>query len=366
MATQPQSQTKTVGTTATFNVAVNGTAPFLYFWYKNGVQISGANSSSYTTPSLTNADNGNTYYCIITNCSNLSQVTSSTATLSINTPCAAVSMATQPQNQPQTAGTTATFSVAVNGTAPFLYFWYKNDTQISGTNSSSYITPTLTASDNGNTYYCIITNCNNTYQIITKTATLNVNNACVGVTISAQPKNQSANTGSTATFIVSANGTPPFVYRWYKNGVQISGANSSSYTTPTLAASDNGNTYYCKIFNCNSANQVLSDNVTLTLATGCIGVTINNTLSSQSAIVGEKVTWTVSTSGTAPFNYQWYKNSSLISGQTNSSYTTPSLTLSDNSNTYYCYVTNCSNSKNSKSNTATLSSHSKQCKCNFF
>ena len=84
MSTQPQSQTITVGSTATLSVGVNGTSPFLYFWYKNGVQVSGANSSSYTTPTLTISDNGNYYYCIITNCSSTYGVTSNNATLTVN------------------------------------------------------------------------------------------------------------------------------------------------------------------------------------------------------------------------------------------------------------------------------------------
>ena len=229
IGTQPQNQTANVGSTATFSVSANGTAPFSYFWYKNNIQISGANSSSYVTPTLTASDNGNLYKCIITNCTNTYQAISNNATLSVNSPCTSVSIGTQPQNQTANVGNTATFSVTANGTAPFSYFWYKNNIQISGANSSSYITPTLTASDNGNLYKCIITNCTNTYQAISNNATLSVNSPCTSVSIGTQPQNQTANVGSTATFSVSANGTAPFSYFWYKNNIQISGANSGSH-----------------------------------------------------------------------------------------------------------------------------------------
>src|SRR5664279_2079038 len=109
MATQPQNQTQTIGTTATFSVSVNGTAPFSYFWFKNGAQISGANSSSYTTPTLTSADNGNTYYCNITNCNSQSGVTSNSATLTVtgSGSCTAVTISSQPQNQTVSSGSTA-------------------------------------------------------------------------------------------------------------------------------------------------------------------------------------------------------------------------------------------------------------------
>jgi len=84
ISTQPQSQTKTVGITATFSVSASGTPPFTYQWYKNGSSISSQTNSSYTTPTLTSNDNGNTYKCYITNCNGNSNITSNTATLTVN------------------------------------------------------------------------------------------------------------------------------------------------------------------------------------------------------------------------------------------------------------------------------------------
>ncbi len=354
ITTHPQSQSATVGSTATFSVTVSGTAPFLYFWYKNGTQIPGASSSSYTTPVLAISDNGNTYYCIVTNCSSTFQAISNTATLTVTNPCTAVSITTHPQSQSATVGSTATFSVTVSGTAPFLYFWYKNGTQIPGASSSSYTTPVLAISDNGNTYYCIVTNCSSTFQAISNTATLTVTSPCTAVSITTHPQSQSATVGSTATFSVTVSGTAPFLYFWYKNGTQIPGASSSSYTTPVLAISDNGNTYYCIVTNCSSTFQAISNTATLTVTSPCTAVSITTHPQSQSATVGSTATFSVTVSGTAPFLYFWYKNGTFIPGATSSSYTTPVLAISDNGNTYYCIVTNCSSTFQSISNTATL------------
>lgn len=91
--------------------------------------------------------------------------------------CTPVAISSQPSNQTVTSGTTATFSVGVTGTTPFLYFWYKNGTHITGSSSSSYTTPILSSSDNGNTYYCIVTNCNSMQQAISNTVTLTVNSS---------------------------------------------------------------------------------------------------------------------------------------------------------------------------------------------
>ena len=93
--------------------------------------------------------------------------------------CDSAIITTQPTNQKATVGGTATFSVSVSGTSPFSYFWYKNGLfQANTTNSSSstnaYTTPALTASDDGNYYYCLITNCSSTYECHSDNAYLTI------------------------------------------------------------------------------------------------------------------------------------------------------------------------------------------------
>ena len=68
-----------LGRTATFAVTASGTAPLIYQWYQNGSAIGGANSTSFTTPVVTTADNNTTYSVTISNAAG--SVTSSTATL---------------------------------------------------------------------------------------------------------------------------------------------------------------------------------------------------------------------------------------------------------------------------------------------
>ncbi|WP_058535680.1 Ig-like domain-containing protein [Legionella saoudiensis] len=67
-------------------------------------------------------------------------------------------------------------------------------------------------------------------------------------TITQQPVNQSASVGSTASFSAEATGTPTPTVQWQRsidgvNWVDISGANLTTYTTPTLSISDNGSQY---------------------------------------------------------------------------------------------------------------------------
>src|SRR2546430_15964424 len=67
ITTQPANQTVTAGQMATFTVVAAGTAPLTYQWKKNGTAISGATSSSYTTPATTSADNSSQFTVVVSN-----------------------------------------------------------------------------------------------------------------------------------------------------------------------------------------------------------------------------------------------------------------------------------------------------------
>ena len=82
ITTQPVSQTVTAGQTAAFTVAATGTAPLNYQWSKNGARVSGATSSTYTTPTTTSSDNGAQFTVVVSN--GAGSITSNAATLTVN------------------------------------------------------------------------------------------------------------------------------------------------------------------------------------------------------------------------------------------------------------------------------------------
>src|SRR5204863_5565687 len=109
-------QTVTAGQTATFTVVASGTAPLSYQWQKNGANIAGAASASYTTPAATTADSGSTFRVVVTNTAG--STTSNAATLTVNPAPVAPTITTQPANQTVTAVQTATLTQVAISTAP--------------------------------------------------------------------------------------------------------------------------------------------------------------------------------------------------------------------------------------------------------
>ena len=77
-----------------------------------------------------------------------------------------------------------------------------------------------------------------------------------------QPANEAVALGQSGTFQVYATGTS-LGYQWYVNGNLISGSTSASYTTPATATGNQGDQYYCVVFN--ASGSVTSTTATLTV-----------------------------------------------------------------------------------------------------
>lgn len=84
-------------------------------------------------------------------------------------------------------------------------------------------------------------------------------------TITSQPANVTVAAGQSATFSVTASGTAPLRYQWQRNGANVSGATSASYTL-TTAAADNGASFRAVVSN--DFGSATSNAATLTVTGG--------------------------------------------------------------------------------------------------
>jgi ASPM-SPD-2-Hydin domain-containing protein/centrosomal CEP192-like protein/Ig-like domain-containing protein/immunoglobulin I-set domain protein len=349
ITTQPTNQAVTAGQTATFAVVAGGTAPLSYQWQKNGANIAGVTSASYTTPATTTADSGSTFVVVVSN--SAGTVTSAAATLTVSAAAVAPTITTQPANQTVTAGQTATFAVVAGGTAPLSYQWQKNGANIAGATAASYATPATTTADSGSTFAVVVSNSAGT--VTSAAATLTVNAAAVAPTITAQPTNQTVILGQTAAFSVVAGGTAPLSYQWQKNGANLTGATSANYTTPATATSDSGSTF--RVVVTNTAGTVTSTAATLTVTAAAVAPTITTQPANQTVTAGQTATFAVVAGGTAPLSYQWQKNGANIAGATSASYTTPATTTADSGSTFAVVVSNSAGTVTSVAATLTVS-----------
>ncbi|MFD0998047.1 immunoglobulin domain-containing protein [Ohtaekwangia kribbensis] len=301
------------GSAANFSVTATG-AGLTYQWKKNGIDISGANASTYSIPTTSTSSAG-TYTVVVSGtCS--PAVTSSASVLTINEQPEII---TGPSNQTVCAGQSVTFSVNAGVTTGATYQWRKGGTNISGANSSSYTIATTVAGDAGS--YDVIVSGTCTPAVTSSAATLTINAL---PTITAQPvASQAICEGSAANFSVTATGTS-LTYQWKKNGVDISGANASTYSIPTTSTSSAGT--YTVVVSGTCSPSVTSSASVLTIREQPEIITGP---SNQTVCVGQSVTFSVNAGVTTGVTYQWRKGGSNISGANSSSYTIASTVAGD-------------------------------------
>jgi len=119
ITTQPGSQSVTAGQTATFSVAATGTAPLSYQWKKNGLAVSGASSSAYTTLPTSSSDTGAQFTVVVSNSSG--SVTSSAAVLTVSTSIPPLELTTS-QLPGGTVGSSYSTTLSASGGTP-PYSW---------------------------------------------------------------------------------------------------------------------------------------------------------------------------------------------------------------------------------------------------
>jgi hypothetical protein len=151
ISTQPRSQTVTLGSTVTFDVAADGTSPFTYRWHKNGVPISGATSATLTVV-VTSVSNAGSYSVAVAN--SAGAVTSNAAALAITPSSTLPSILLDLSDLTIRPGTRAQFVVTADGAAPLNYEWRKNGITIAGANGPTLDLTNVQSGHEG--YYSVV------------------------------------------------------------------------------------------------------------------------------------------------------------------------------------------------------------------
>jgi hypothetical protein len=334
---QPESQTLNAGLPLTLFVIAYSSAPITsYQWYKDGSGILGATSATYIDSSASFADSGS-YYVDVSN--SLGFVRSSAATVSVIDTPTFVNYTTVPSDL---SGTNISLGSAFSITANILgislqYQWQKDGSDISGATSATYSDASAALADSG-TYRITYANPSviGPYLVAPYGITVSVTDAPRIIT---QPQPQIVADGSSATFSVVAGGTGPITYQWYRNGIAISGATATTYTTPPTVPANNGSLFYVDISN--AYGSVDSNTVSLTVVNAPV---INSQPTGGEIIGGGTFRMCVSATGFGN-TYQWYKTTACgVSGEAIDGATEPCYTINnatrEDAGFYYVVITN--------------------------
>ena len=338
VTTNPTNQSACDGGSVSFTASGSGfPAPTVQWQVSTGgpfSDISGATSTTLTF-TATAANNGNQYRAVFTNAGG--SATTTAATLTVNT---APTVATNPTNQTECEGQTATFTAAANGSPAPTVQWQVSTggpfANISGATSTT-LSFTVNASQNGNQYRAVFTNSCGTATTTAATLTVKQNTSATDLT------NQTVCQGATANFSTTASGTGPFTYAWTVDGSPF-GGNTSSISVDTTAVSAGNHSVSVTVTGaCNSATK----NATLTVQAPTATTDPADVMVCNSA----PANFSTTASGTGPFHYAWTLDGSPFNGDS-SSITVPTGSLSQGVHTVSVTTTG---SCGSASQSATLS-----------
>ncbi len=270
------------------------------------------------------------------------------------------SISVNPENQSKSPGENTSFSITASG-SNLTYQWQlstdggNNYTDITSAGTdpvySNWTSSTLdltgiVALNDGYKYKCKVRgDCGGT--LISSEGTLTIS-GCQAVNITEHPQSQTKCEQESVTFTVTVTGEEPITYQWRKGGSDINGATNSSYTINSLTKNNAGN-YTCYLTNCAGLITKTSDIAVLTVNELA---EINFPPVNASVKDGGTTSFSIAASGT-DLIYEWQMNdgsgwSTINNGGSNPEYSGATsnkliitdVTLSMNSYTYRCIVSN--------------------------
>ncbi len=238
-----------------------GTAP-TYVWLKNGTVVAGETGATYTSSSLANND---VISAIMTSnllCKTGSPDTSNTITMQVSAGAAAVTVTAAPTTTaPYCAGSSVSFTATPsNGGAAPKYKWYVNNVLSANDSTANFTAAGLNNNDTVKVQLisnslCILGSNTATFKY---GVTISPN---LPVSVSVTADKDSICGGQTITFTATpTNGGTSPAYKWYRNGVLLSGQTSATLATSLV---ENNDTITCELTSseiCQSGGPAMSNN----------------------------------------------------------------------------------------------------------
>jgi hypothetical protein len=129
----------------------------------------------------------------------------------------------QPKGGTIKSGSLYILDVYLNNYKGVSFQWYKNSFPISGGTTNKLTISSASSTDSAN-YFCKIS-----YKSISFNSDVVTLEVKYAPTIVTQPTNLNLTVGSTSALSVSATGTEPFFYIWYKNNQPLYATNDTYY-----------------------------------------------------------------------------------------------------------------------------------------
>jgi len=129
--------------------------------------------------------------------------------------------------------------------------------------------------------------------------------------ITLQPQSLSTHLGADVTFSLTAVGTPPLSYQWLKDDEAITGQTNSILTLSNIQPTDAGE---YRLIVSNGRGSTTSDAAVLVSTSPEIVAQPQSVITNAAATVSFAVT----ANGQAPLAYQWFKDNTPLSGETES------------------------------------------------
>ncbi len=305
----PMHVTECTNESVTFDVAATG-ANLSFQWRKNGGNISGATSSSYSISSITAADAA-VYDVVVTDACNNSQV-SDTASLFVNVK---PSVTTQPESQEVCSGTQVTLSVVAEGTG-INYQWLKDGLEIPGETNSELVFNNVSENDEADYSVRVSGIC--TPPAVSQVANLTVNTTSE---LLSQTGDQVICIGETLIIALEVNGDN-LQFNWEKDGNPLSQFTGDTIIIENASVEDAG-LYSCEI------TGACGTGISITPMTIIVNTLTEITEQPQSQTVdeGTQVEFEVKFEGQVN-SFQWSKNQVDIQGATSAKYVIESTALS--------------------------------------